>query len=188
MPLSSSLSISTNMPFSPGLPREVLIIAEQSMKLHLQLMGQSAIITIRGTSCPEVTTVVYQGTNSSYLPSVIQDPTEFCCTVTHRSRKKILYRALTIEGSYQKKPPKSWPFLLQSSQQQVQRGELRMEKEIKKTIPMMLKISPFSRVCPVCFKFTPTGLHFIFFSPIMGPSFNKPEMYRKVCLFLSFVS
>lgn len=135
------------MPFSPGLPREVLIIAEQSMKLHLQLMGQSAIITIRGTSCLEVTTVVYQGTNSSYLPSVIQDPTEFCCRVTHRSRKKILHRALTMEGSYQKKPPKSWPFLLQSSQQQVQCGELRMEKEIKKKKPTWCWKVLLSPVC-----------------------------------------
>lgn len=67
-------------------------------------MGQSEIITVRGTSFLEITMVVYQGTKSSYLSSVIQDPAEFCWTVTHRSRKKKFPRAPIIEGPSQKKP------------------------------------------------------------------------------------
>lgn len=111
-----------------GFQREVLIVAEQQMKLRLQLMGQSEISKVTGTSCLEITMVVYQGTNPSYLSSVITDPTEFCCTVTHGSRKKNFFTELLQLRAPPKKLPKSWTFLLHSSQQQVLRGELGMEK------------------------------------------------------------
>lgn len=48
--------------------------------------------------------IVYQGTKPSYLPSVIQDPTKFCWTVTHGSREKKVLRVLIIEDPSQKKP------------------------------------------------------------------------------------
>lgn len=55
--------------------REMLIAAEQSVKLHLQLTEQSEMITVRETSFLEITLVIYQGTKPSYQSSVFQDPT-----------------------------------------------------------------------------------------------------------------
>lgn len=51
-----------------------VIIAEQPMKLHLQLRGQSEMITVRGTFFLEVTSVFHQGTKPSCQSSVFQHP------------------------------------------------------------------------------------------------------------------
>ena len=89
--------------------REMLIIAEQPMKLHLQLMGQSEMITVRGTSFFEMTLVVYQGTKPSYQSSVFQDPEDSFVGQFHidTEKKKYLHRALIIEPPNTQPPQKS---------------------------------------------------------------------------------
>lgn len=126
--------------------------AEQPMKLHLQLMGQSDIITVRGTSCLEITMVVYQGTKTSYLPSVIQDPTEICWTVTHGSREKSSQSSYNW-GPLPKKPrsPELFCFTAPSNKYSVKNWG--REKKFRKQY--YRDVEKFSSLCPVWFQIHP---------------------------------